>query len=398
MRVAFALSLVGFAACGGDKVHHLDDAGMAGSDAAIPADAAEDAPIDAPPPDAFRVVHDLKGELGYVDANDKPAALVFFNQSRPALCKIAPAGVILSTNYTACPDADADGNVTVPVVATPGTTDGSYEADVLAMDAQGNNVAYATTFYIHRSLDKAAACPNDAAKWPTDKQFFDEAVKTFTAKVTQPPAWMNSAGTGSLPHDKPFALTAADLAGPFYKIHFDNVTLGTYRRLAIDNDHTKPSTTVLGVSPSFDVPIWSLRHHFALSSDKGLIVIYRQYESRSGVRRGQPNLCTIPTKFGFGPARQEFNCDAVVLNSAGEGFCMAVDDTGAPKQVVFARQMVQKLMAQSVGDDFPRAESDTMWGPKTFSPQIPGDPQFDDSQIETGTPGHGGSRAVILRP
>jgi hypothetical protein len=362
----------------------------------VPGDASPDAN-----PTAFAVIKDLKGTFGYTDLGGKATALVFFNAGRVATCKVGHDPEVNSAGFAPCPSPASDGTVTLPVVATANATDGSYRAFISARDAAGHDVTYDTGFYMHRTIDGAAGCPNDPAHWPSDSAFFTEALKQFTAAMlTKPPPWMTS-NAGILPHATAFEITGATrLVPPFYNLHFTGVALGAYRQLGtVDVNRKVGRTTLAGSTASFDLPMWSLRHHLALNADKTLAILYRAYESRSARDfRNTPHLCTLPTKFGA-RAQATFQCDAYVFNAAGEGFCMTVDGDGAPHQSVFADQLVQKLMPKSVGDEVPDSVNGTVWGPKIFSPINATYP--DDLTVRPDLPGgvlHGHSRAAILRP
>jgi hypothetical protein len=355
---------------------------------------------------AFAVVNDLKGTFGYTDASGKATALVFFNAGRDATCKIGHDPEVNSMAFVPCPSPVADGTVTLPVIATANATDGTYHAYINAKDAAGHDVTYDTGFYMHRTIDGAARCPIAPEHWPADSAFFTEALKQFSAPMlTKPPPWMTSK-SGILPHATAFEMTGTTrLDPPFYNLHFTSVTLGTERQLGTVDANRNVGHIVLAgaaASASFDLPMWSLRHHLALSADKTLAILYRSYESRSAHDfRNTPHLCTMPTKFGAhttGPP-PTFQCDAYVFNAAGEGFCMTLDGNGAPHQAVFAEQLVQKLIPKSVGDDVPGGDHGSVWGPKIFSPT---NATFPDNLTFrpdlTGKVPHRHSRAAILRP
>jgi hypothetical protein len=367
----------------------------------VPGDVGPDAD-----PTAFAVIKDLKGTFGYTDAGGKATALVFFNAGRVATCKIGHDPEVNGMGFAPCPTPASDGTVTLPVTATANATDGTYRAFISARDAAGHDVTYDTGFYMHRTIDGAARCPNDPAHWPSDSAFFTEAVKQFTAAtLTKPPPWMTGK-SGILPHATAFEVTGATrLTPPFYNLHFTSVALGTYRQLGtVDTNRNVGRTTLTGTTASFDLPMWSLRHHLALSADKTLAILYRSYESRSAHDyRSTPHLCTMPTKFGKNQLSKHvpptFQCDAYVFNAAGEGFCMTVDGDGAPHQAVFADQLVQKLMPKSVGAELSDSVNGSVWGPKIFSPINATYPDNLSSRpdLPSGVQ-HSHSRAAILRP
>jgi hypothetical protein len=384
----------GLAGCGSVTPGKPGDAGLPG---------------DTGSPDAstaFAVVKDLKGTFGYTDASGKATALVFFNAGRDATCKVGHDPEVNGMAFVPCPTPAADGTVTLPVIATANATDGTYHAYVNAKDAAGHDVTYDTGFYMHRTIDGAATCPIAPAHRPTDTEFFTEALKQFSAPMlTRPPAWMTG-NSGILPHATPFEITGTTrLDPPFYNLHFTNVTLGTERTLPTVDANRNVGRVGLpgprGTMASFDLPMWSLRHHLALNADKTLAILYRSYESRSAhdYRNGQ-HLCAMPTQFGTNIGRPPtFQCEAYVFNAAGEGFCMTVDGSGAPHQAVFSEQLVQKLMPKAVGEDVAEAGHGSVWGPKIFSPTSATFPDNLTFRPDlTGKVPHRHSRAAILRP
>ena len=383
------LLLCAAAACGGGTKGQLPDGGPAPVDASVDAFTPPDAAV---PPNAFVVITNVTGTVPYIDATDAPTGLVFNNHGRFALCRVGHVPEVNGLDFLPCPSASADGKVTFPVAATAGVTDGAYRADVYYVDHDGLNHVFTTSFYAHRSLDHASTCPANPATFPTDDRLFAEAVKPFSATITSKPAWLDPVtGEGTLPHA--IAITVLSETAPFYKMRFRDVTLGSFLRVGTVDDAFNVGLRQLtsAQQAELDLPIWTLRHRISFNAEKTLMLVTRRYESRSSAKfRGAPGLCTIPTTFGGGTRRAQFSCEAIVVNAAGEGFCLTVDNNG-PHQAVFSRAMIQKLMAQSVGEQSPNARGDTVWGAKIFARD---DSVFADDVYETVSR----SSAVILRP
>ena len=316
-----ALFVLTFAACGGTEHGTFDP------HPGTPPDQPPDTPPDAPPAaKAFTVIRDLRGTLGYCTnaTTDNPTTaecteglrfasnlvantLIFDNDGRTATCRIGHVPEVDSLPFVACPTAVA-GQVTLPISPTPNATDGSYRADVLYTDFDAATKSYSTSFYVHRSIDGAAACPTDPTTYPSDTRFFAEAAKEFTvtdpARLTRLPSWIDRFTLkGALPHGVPFAGVSDAAHAPFYKLHFKSVALGQYRRLGVVDAALRATAVNLNTT-EFDVPIWSLRHHIAFNGDRTLAVVRRAYESRmASLTKLDPSAaprepCAMRIRFG----------------------------------------------------------------------------------------------------
>jgi hypothetical protein len=413
-----ALVMACSSACGSGPDHPL--AGQDGGVDDAPAMTGTDAGVDAstaPPVIAFKVTRSISGPNGYTDEHGVALYLGFVNGGRPAQCRVGHQREVQQGGipFGACPDPDpVTGEIQLPVTATPNASDGAYEADVFYQAEDGQTMkSYVATFYMHRSLDSVPRCNN--VDFPTDDQFFAAAVQPFKMTLSNPPAWVDAnTNIGALPHTVPFPVS--NMTAPFYQLQFTKVTLGGYRALAtVDASYAVSNTTVSCTTitndqcqaTDFIVPVWSLRHHIALNSDKTLAIIYRTFESRTALANDPSKVlgheCQTTTKFGGASNVMDFECDAIVLNSAGEGFCMYNND-GEPTQAVFSRAMVAKMMAQSINDNFPTATGDTIWGPKVFSNGTQAYPDnifVAPTETFTGPKhgnDHGHAQRIILRP
>ncbi|MEZ4367807.1 MAG: hypothetical protein R2939_16240 [Kofleriaceae bacterium] len=353
MRGARALVIGLGAACGTVDAPAIDAAGSG------------DGGVDAPT-DVFTVVRQPPTDrpIGFLDAAGAGPALVFNNQGRAAQCRAGNLSVVDGAAFASCGTADASGQVTFPIVASAGATDGSYRVDVEYLDAAGQTQTYATTMYLHRSLDGAQRC-DDGAEWPSDAAFFTAAIQPFSfpAAVTDVPSWAAS----GLPHATPFVNT--DLTMPTYTVGFVGVS-----RFQLTSRYAIP-TAAAGVTlsnplpmtstVSFDLPMLSLRHRIVTNAEGTLLLVHRSYESRTVRRITGSTQCRMGTFFGRDISSEiHVDCDAFVLNAAGEGFCMQTSG-GVVQQAVYSRRMVAKLMSQTVGDQ-PAHPHDSVWGPKVM--------------------------------
>lgn len=411
MRAVFAVLVL--AACGEDGVKIFDPNPLE-PDAGVEPTTPDDPPGATP----FTVIQDLSGAVGYcgpdsalvdgvpvttvscANVGTKPNMLVFDNGGREARCRVGHVPEVDQLAFAPCPVIGT--RIELAITPTPNRTDGNYRADILYEAADGTTKTRSSSFYVHRSLDGAAPCPADPANYPTDSRFFAEAAKQFTAPSAESdllsllPSWIDPISRkGTLPRAIPFAGASVG-AAPFYQLHFKDVTLGAYRKVATVNPQTLATgVRDLGEATEFDVPIWSLRHRIAYNGDRTLVIVRRAFESRQARLREQdpiPGLCTMPIRFGATNHRAVVDCDALVLNAAGEGFCMVFDpETNTIAQAVFSRTMVAKLMRGSTAQDTPESADPGMWGPKRFS-QVTGIGSFGpDNVVEFGD-------AVVLRP
>lgn len=406
-RHAGMLLAVTIVACG-EHAPQFDDARN------VPSDVEVDGPaVDAPRPGTFVVVRDITGTVGYCDTSNAPCvvgsptaswmdgccvdttnpagkaglALVFDNAHRTAMCRQGHVPEVDNAEFRDCPTAAADGTVTLFVTPTLNATDGRYRADVYYADENGTNQTYTTAFYVHRSLNGAKPCPHSQAfPWPSDARIFAEAIKPHRfPTMSQGPSWIDAeTRLGTLPHAVAFA-SSSSVTPPFYNLHFSGAWRTSYRTVAAVDSSMQATVVNLGNATDFDVPIWSLRHRISFSANRTLAIIVRRYESRTGrpLDPTGPSICTMGMDFGTTYQRTcpapgggvvcggtfptlNFDCDAIVLNSAGEGYCMTIDEDG-PHKAVFSRAMAGKVSGQSVGASTPKKGHDTFWSPKVFS-------------------------------
>lgn len=338
---------------------------------------------DAPAPDAS------SGELVIVDAPDQgsaigyeavgvPPTFAFANLGAEPVCRAGHVPEVDGLAFAPCPGALPDGSLSYLLPITPGAPDGHYRIEIHYVDADGQAREYTLEFYLHRTLTGAAACGSAAdATWPTNDEFFAAATAPFTLPggLLDLPPWMDKATrTGSLAHTGSFA--GADLTAPTYNLPFTDVLFRYPARLGKGTDGMPSVEPLAANTPvSFELPILSLRHRLELSGDQSLLIVQRRYESLIASRESAEHRCAMRIPFGAGTHGQThqvpYECDALVLSAAGEGFCMQVDG-GVPVAAVYSRQMVSKLMDENVVQQAaggwiyqqPTATRGGLWGPK----------------------------------
>lgn len=152
-------------------------------------------------------------------------------------------------------------------------------------------------YYVHNSLAGATPCEDRIE----DKAYFDFAA-TYLA------------------YSNPFSDAEAQLAAPFVNIKFT----------------PSPSMVFEVDEGEGAVEYLSLRRRFALSSDRELLLMKRVYASRrsdnteclaTSVRKHMNDYGGVYKKGRYSRSR----CHAVVMNKAGAGLCLVVDDTNTIK-------------------------------------------------------------------
>jgi len=384
-----------------------------GSSSGILPDSREGA--DAPVPDAPAPAPDAgPGELVIVDAPDNgsaigyaavgvPPTFEFANLGAEPTCRAGHVPEVDGLAFAPCPGALPDGSLSYLLPITPDKPDGLYRIEIHYVDADGQAREYTLEFYLHRTLTGAAACGSAAdASWPTNDEFFAAATAEFTlpAGLLDLPPWIDEATrTGSMTHTGSFA--GADMTAPTYALPFTDVLFRYPAYLGSGADGTPTLDALAAGTPvSFELPILSLRHRLELSADQTLLIVQRRYESLIASRESAEHRCAMRIPFGAGTHGQArpvpYECDALVLNAAGEGFCMQVVD-GQPVPAVYSRQLVSKLMDENVVEvtpfetlQRPVANRGGIWGPKVF----------DDVGAYSIDDDYTGDRAktIILRP
>ena len=350
---AFLVVLSGIALGCGNVVSDVSDARITAIDARL----ADASTVPDAGPSAFEIVSAPTNDVavGYVDSSGANTAVLFDNHNRAAQCRSGHVPEVDQLAYSDCPTPDGLGVVTYEVQATTGKTDGAYRFDIKYLDENNAQQLYSLPIYLHRSLNTVALCNNDAS-WPNDAAFFAAAAAPIVlpATYTRPPSWFDGNRNGALPHTVPFA--DIDITAPTYQFGFTNVsgnratgvrTRGGILSIASENSNGTIATTSYnaGADDSFDLQLLSLRHRFALNADHTLLLVHRRFESQNARRWFGEHYCAIHARWFYtGDASgSTSNCDALVLNAAGEGFCMVVGANGVPQQSIFSRLLITKL-------------------------------------------------------
>ena len=263
--------------------------------------------------------------VGYTDENGQPLSVRFDNDGRRTLCRDGHIPDVDSAGFVDCSQQDEMGVSTFEIQPTSGKTDGSYRVDVLHTDEDGVTRTFTVSFYVHRSLNDTLSC-NSEPQWPSDDTWFAAATQPFGEQIQ---------------HNVPF--TDLDLTPPTYQFGFTNVFSDTNLGIIHQDLHTGGFSFFgfsVGAPATFDLQILSLRHHFVMNDDNTLLLIYRKFESMNARLSAGEHLCQMPLQFGL----SFIDCDAIVLNSDGQGFCMSTDGEGAAFQLAYGPSLVSRLV------------------------------------------------------
>lgn len=209
-------------------------------------------------------------------------------------CRTGPESMIGGMPFSPCDGAAGTGTSyrPSPVASVP---EGSYRTDVRLRRGAWMSPVQSHEFYVHRSLDSVKACPRTF----TDAQIFAKAASELNSAPTFDPA------------------TVA--RRPFIHIPFKNITVD----FSLKSDGTRRWDNI-NTGASWDADVLALRRRFALSADNRLLVVHRAYESR--MQKREYNASSCANRFSFGH-RAKHPCPFLVLNSRGEGVCLAPDPT-----------------------------------------------------------------------
>ncbi len=340
---------------------------------------------DAPSDTGFQVVGGPKegatvGGLGSAVA----PTLVFNNAARAVQCRAGHVPEVDALPFGACPTPAANGDIAYALAATAGKSSGAYRFEVQHEDPDGSTNTFVRHVHVNASLDGVPTC-NDGASWPSDDAWFATATSTITlpANRANDLTWVDPVThQGQLP--SALAFTGISLQPPIYAVPFANVyTQGATRMWN--------GTTSVATTPTFTLPVVSLRHRLVTNDANTLLLIHRTYESRTAAAAGVTGVCTIGIQLGTRPVIGDwasYACDALVLNRAGEGVCL-VNNGGTPQVAVFSRTMVMKL----TGGVSPSGEphhNNGVFGPKI----VDNVGAYPDGQFEIV----GGASPVIVKP
>ena len=245
---------------------------------------------------------------GWLDAENNPITFAIEPVDAVGVvyeCRTGPESLLGGIPFTPCDGGDGTQPVheAVPMV---NMEEGSYRTEVRVRVGDLISAPAGFDYYAHHSLDGAATCPQPL----TDEQIFEAAGPALL--FGEPPPFPSFTGTRN----------------PFISLPFSNVAPNAATQVA--------GSRWLGITGNnFTVETRSLRRRFALSPDRKLLLVQRQYVSRRAVDRGVTNiggLCRngISYRTSTSPrGDSKLDCQTMVLNSRGFSRCIR-NDNGTP--------------------------------------------------------------------
>ncbi|HET6150139.1 MAG TPA: hypothetical protein VFH68_21540 [Polyangia bacterium] len=197
----------------------------------------------------------------------------------------------------------------------PTTPEGNYRTEHRYRADTYLSPVIAIRYYVHHNLDKVAFCPSAAL--PNDGPHFTDAAYFMAAQdfATSFPAAYPVSGTFPAPSAIPVRSDAIYLRNPFINIPFTAVaeTIGMYSTPPVGSLEAWPSP---GRNYTFNER--SLRHAWVMNPGRTMILLKRRYVSPKNsclqqFRGGHIALSANP--------RHSFTCEALVLNTRGNGLC-----------------------------------------------------------------------------
>jgi hypothetical protein len=257
---------------------------------------------------AIAVMLDRPGDpTGWTDGVGNPVRFLFRDVGASSAryeCQTTALKFAQSAEFVPCDGADGTRPEHTPT-AIPEYPEGVYRTSVRVRIGSYTSPVVSHDYYVHRSLDKAQPCVRSL----TDEQYLAIATSSLA-----------SFGVFS---------DATVVRNPFIDVTFSNVSYsGGYRSSRVGQ--------ALPASQRFATP--SLRHRFVLSADRKYLLVRRAFASRQAVKDGRSTAkCQDTYKFGnrrTGIPRQSVGCDALILNSNGNGICVTSDPTKPGSLVV----------------------------------------------------------------
>ena len=255
---------------------------------------------------------------GWTDANGNAITVSVTPVSLPGVtyeCRSGPESTFTPTvpAFAACDGASGTGTTHTPT-SNATTPEGSYRTEARYRAADYVSSAAAVRYYTHHSLDKTATCPRNASDAPhfTDAQYFAAAQAYSTANPTLYP----TSGVFPAPGNPVAWTDAIVLRNPFTKLPFVGV------------ENIKSITWATTPNETVQQPM--LRHRLVLNSTRSLLLMRRQYPSPQA---GDCSL-TVRVRSALSPLVEgNIECDAMALNSSGQGICLTSDNKATPSPI-----------------------------------------------------------------
>jgi hypothetical protein len=231
-------------------------------------------------------------------------------------CRTGPDASFTTTTpaWGPCDGAGGTGKRHVP---TPSTTPGgNYRTEFRYRSDTYVSPVIATRYYVHHGLDKVGLCPRAGvpADGPhfADTDYFAAATTFATANPTLFPLSATFPAGSAIP----VRTDAIYLRNPFIKIPFSGVseTIGMSAGQTVG-----PATFWPTAGGSYVFNERSLRHAWVINSARTMVLLKRRYAHPAGDCREQ--FWVGQDRKGVPYTRHPIDCEAMVLNTHGNGLC-----------------------------------------------------------------------------
>jgi hypothetical protein len=203
-----------------------------------------------------------------------------------------------------------------PTTVTPSNPGGNYRTEFRYRSDTYTSPAIATRYYVHHGLDKVGLCPR--AGVPADGPHFADAdyFAAATTYGTANPSLFPLSATFPVGSAIPARTDTIYLRNPFIKIPFIgvSVTFGMASGMTVG-----PTTFWPIAGGNYGFNERSLRHVWVLNPARTMILLKRRYVHPSGDCREQ--FVVGQDKKGSPYLPHRIDCEAMVLNSHGNGIC-----------------------------------------------------------------------------
>lgn len=258
---------------------------------------------------------------GWLDENNKPIAFTLKPVPAPGAiyeCRTGRAASFTAATpeWKNCDGAAGTGTTYLPT-PTAATPEGTYRTEFRYRSDTYRSEATSYVYYAHHSLDKVGICTaTNGGPHFSDADYF-AAASAFAQTSSE---FLLAVNTFPALAATPARTDAIYLGNPWVHIPFRAIRLsnGAFR-----------SAQWPANGADYDLNERSLRHEFVMNSTRSMVLMKRRYQSK---KQDCKNKIHVGSKteqsygpVGFGRGPRTLDCEALVLNSHGNGLCMGSD-------------------------------------------------------------------------
>jgi hypothetical protein len=276
-------------------------------------------------PPALSITQAPPDPAGWLDPRGAPPTVTVADPGVPGIvyeCRTGPDATFTTTTpaWVNCDGASGTGRVAT-LAPTPSTPEGNYRTEVRYRQGTFTSAVVTARYYIHHSLDKVATCPRPGFPTDgphfTDADYFNAATTFAAANPTLFP--VTASVTFPAPAAIPARTDAIYLRNPFIKIPFVSIieSGGMYGGEGTGFAYSWPAT---GSNYLFNER--SLRHTWVLNAARTMMLYKRHYIHPVNTVAPCQNLIWVGhIYFGTDYPSHTIDCEALVLNTKGNGLC-----------------------------------------------------------------------------